>query len=57
MFLLSLAESFNLVSNVWYVKIMIQSVIGDVPRCIDNDSQFEIFVLHLHLYAMLIIVR
>jgi len=26
----SLAESFNLVSNVWHVEIMMQSVIGDV---------------------------
>jgi len=34
----SLPESFNLVSNVWHAEI-----IGDVPRCVDNDS--EIFVL------------
>jgi len=38
----SLAESFNLISNVWHVEIMIQSVIGDVRR-VDNDS--EVFVL------------
>jgi len=34
----SLAESFNL-SNVWHAEIMI----GDVPMCVDNDS--EVFVL------------
>jgi len=34
----SLTELFNLVSNVWYVEIVIQSIIDDVPRCVDNDS-------------------
>jgi len=38
-----LTESFNLVSNIWYVKTMMQNVIGDVPRSVDNDS--EVFVL------------
>jgi len=28
----SLAEPFNLVSNVWHVEIMMQNVIGNVPR-------------------------
>jgi len=32
------AESFNLVSNVWHVKIMMQNVIDDVSRSVDNDS-------------------
>jgi len=34
---ISLVESFNFVSSIWYIKI-----IDDVPKCIDND--FEIFV-------------
>jgi len=39
----SLTELFDLVSNVWYVEIVVQSIIGDVARCVDNDS--EVFVL------------
>jgi len=36
----SLTELFNLVSNV---EIVVWSIIGDVPRCVDDDS--EVFVL------------
>jgi len=40
----SLTEFFNLVSNAWYVEIVMQSIIGDVARCVDNDSEvFELF--------------
>jgi len=39
----SLAQSFNLVFNVWHVEIMMKSGINNVLRCVDNDS--EIFVL------------
>jgi len=38
----SLAESFNLVSNVWYVEIMTQTVIGDVSSCGDDDSEVSV---------------
>jgi len=38
-----ISELFNRVSNVWHVEIMIKSVIGDVAKCVDNDS--EVFVL------------
>jgi len=38
----SLAEPFNLVSNVWHVEIMISSIIGNVPRSVDNDSEISV---------------
>jgi len=38
----SLAQSFNLVSNVWHVEIMMKSGIGNVLRCVDNDSEISI---------------
>jgi len=38
----SLAKSFNLVSNIWHVEVVMQSVIN-VSRYIDNYS--EVFVL------------
>jgi len=38
-----LAESFNLVSNVWHVEIMLQSVIDYMPRSIDNNSKVSVW--------------
>jgi len=39
----SLIELFNIVSNVWYVEIIVQSIIDNIPRWVDNDS--EVYLL------------
>jgi len=55
----SLAESFNLVFNIWHIEIMMPSVIDDVSRCVDNNFEvsFEIFVVFLCLRLCLTVGR
>jgi hypothetical protein len=36
---ISLVEFSYLVSNVWHVKIMVQSVISNIARCINDNSK------------------
>jgi len=46
----SLAESFNLVPKLWHVEIMMQTVIGDVPRSVDDRFKvLGILVIFLYL--------
>jgi len=37
-----LTECFNLVSNVWHVEIVMQNVIGDVAKSVDDDSEISV---------------
>jgi len=38
----SLAESFNLVSNLWHFCRMMQNVIDDIAKSVNDDSELSV---------------